>query len=199
VEMRHEQLDGVVMFRRELDNEVLQRLRLRGEVAHAGRGHEALVELGREQQVGQQAEVVLEDGRDRADVIEAVAVAHVERVVVAALRRKTRRDGTRRRYGGRVNCRERCRQDVPSPLVHHRNDSRLRHVNVTVSRAEGGRGARRSTTRRARTDSRAHVMRINRSGHAIWTILTTNHHIYVAVYALYVEVRHLVVYSFSCE
>jgi microsomal dipeptidase-like Zn-dependent dipeptidase len=75
VEMRHEQLDGVVVFRRELDDEVLHRLRLRGGVAHVRRGHEALVELGREQRVGQRAEVVLEDGRDRADVVEAVAVA----------------------------------------------------------------------------------------------------------------------------
>jgi hypothetical protein len=85
VEMRHEQLDGVVVFRWELDDEVLHRLRLRSGVTHVRRGHEALVELGREQRVGQRAEVVLEDGRDRADVVEAVAVAQVERVVVAAL------------------------------------------------------------------------------------------------------------------
>jgi hypothetical protein len=57
--MRHKQLDGVVVLQLEFDDKILHRLRLRGEVAHVGRGHEALVELGREQQVGQQAEVVL--------------------------------------------------------------------------------------------------------------------------------------------
>jgi hypothetical protein len=40
-------------------------------------------------------------------------------------------------------------------------------------------------------------MRINRSGHALWTILTSNHDVYVAIYALCVEVRHPSVYSFS--
>jgi hypothetical protein len=37
--------------------------------------------------------------------------------------------------------------------------------------------------------------RVNRSGRAIWTFLTINY----MLYALYVEVRHLVVYSFSFE